>query len=74
MIEIENRNKFPVQVMVRSRKKPKDFTCLNIPGIGSGKNVFMLEDERVTDELERAARDGGIVTIKRVPNKLRKGE
>lgn len=37
MIEIKNKQKGPVQVLVRSKKHPRAFTTLNIPGIGSGK-------------------------------------
>ena len=71
MIEITNRNKFPVQVMVKSRTKPKSFTTLNIPGTGAGKNVYLCEDERATD-LERFK---ALITTRYIPNNTtRKGE
>ena len=53
MIEITNRQKFPVQLVVRSRKSTNSFTTLNIPGIGAGKNVYLLEDERATEYITR---------------------
>ena len=49
MLEIKNKKKFPVQLVIRSRKAPRAFTVLNIPGVGGGKNVYYLEDERVTE-------------------------
>ena len=53
MIEIVNKNKFPVQIIVRSRLDSRKFTVKNIPGIGKGKNIFYLEDERRTDYIDR---------------------
>jgi hypothetical protein len=62
MIEITNRLQGPVQLIIRSRTKSRAFTCLNIPGRGSGRNVYQLEDERTTEYIERAVRDGLIST------------
>jgi hypothetical protein len=62
MIEITNRLQGPVQLVIRSRKKARQFTCLNIPGRGSGHNIYLLEDERVTDYIDRAERAGFIST------------
>lgn len=62
MLEITNRNKFPLQLVVKSRKAPRTFTVLNIPGIGSGKNIFLLEEERSTDYILRAEKKGLITT------------
>lgn len=62
MIEITNRLRGPVQLVIRSRTKARSFTCLNIPGIGAGKNVYLLEDERVTEDIERAKREKQITT------------
>ena len=72
MIEITNRQKCPVQVLVRSRRSPRSFTTLNIPGIGKGNNIYLLEDERVTDYIERVEKLGLISTRK--INRLTKGE
>jgi len=72
MIEITNKQKCPVQVLVRSRRSPRSFTTLNIPGIGKGNNIFLLEDERVTDYIERVENMGLIATRK--INRLTKGE
>lgn len=73
MLEIKNKQKYPVQLVIRSRKAPRAFTCLNIPGIGGGKNVYYLEDERVTEYIERAEKEG-LISTKQVPNKSKKGE
>lgn len=62
MLEITNRNKFPLQLVVKSRKAPSSFTVLNVPGIGSGKNIFLLEEERSTDYILRAEKRGLITT------------
>ena len=67
MIEITNRQKFPVQLVVRSRKSTNSFTTLNIPGIGAGKNVYLLEDERATEYIERV-KDWGLISLRKVPD------
>jgi len=73
MLEIRNKNRFPVQLVIKSRKTPRSFTVLNVPGIGSEKNIYYLEDERATDYIDRAEKSG-LISVKQVPNKLRKGE
>ena len=73
MIEITNRMRSPVQVVVRSRTKSNAFTCLNIPGRGAGKNVFLLEDELNTEYVERAEK-AGLISTKYVPSTEVKGE
>jgi len=67
MIEITNRQKFPVQIVVRSRKSTNSFTTLNIPGIGAGKNVYLLEDERATEYITRI-KDWGLISLRNVPD------
>jgi hypothetical protein len=62
MIEIKNKTRSPVQLVIKSKKAPKSFTTLNIPGIGSGKNVYLLEDERNTEYVERVEKMGLIST------------
>lgn len=74
MIEITNKLQGPVQLVIRSGTKSRAFTCLNIPGRGSGKNVYLLEDERTTEYIERAERKGFIST-KHVNNSvIKEGE
>lgn len=75
MLEIKNKNRFPVQLIIRSRKAPRSFTVLNIPGIGGGKNIFLLEDERATEYIDRAVNDG-LISVRNIPNTnlLNKGE
>ena len=67
MIEITNRKKIPVQLVVRSRKSTNSFTTLNIPGIGAGKNVYLLEDERATEYITRV-KDWGLISLRNVPD------
>ena len=67
MIEITNRQKFPVQLVVRSRKSTNRFTTLHIPGIGAGKNVYLLEDERATEYITRV-KDWGLISLRNVPD------
>jgi hypothetical protein len=74
MIEIKNKTKGPVQVLIRSRRSPKSFTTLNIPGVGSGKNTFLMEDERNTEYVERAEKIGLISTRHLTKKELNKGE
>lgn len=74
MLEIKNKKRFPVQLIVKSRASTRSFTVLNIPGIGSEKNIYFLEDERATEYIDRAEKSG-LITTKYIPNnKLRKGE
>ncbi len=67
MIEIKNKTKGPVQVVIRSRMTPRNFTVLNIPGIGASKNVVYLEDERHTEYVDRVERMG-LITTRYIPN------
>jgi hypothetical protein len=74
MIEIKNKQKSPVQLVVRSRKAPRAFTTLIVPGIGKGKNVRLIEDELVTEYIERVEKMG-LISTKYVPNnEIRKGD
>ena len=70
MIEIVNNKKHPVQIVIRSKSAPRQFTVLNIPGIGKDKNTYLLEDERSTEYVDRMERLGWISTryIKKTEN------
>jgi len=70
MLEITNKTKQPIQLVIRSKRAPKAFTVLNIPGIGFNKNVFLLEEERSTDYILRAEQKG-FIKIKKI---LKEGE
>jgi hypothetical protein len=75
MLEITNRQKGPVQLVIKSKKQPRTMACLNIPGIGSGKNVYYLQDELVTDYITRAEKKYKLITTRYIPNReLTKGE
>ena len=58
MLEITNKKRHPVQLLIRSRRASRSFTTLNLPGVGAGKNIFLLEDERSTTYIDKAAHDG----------------
>ncbi len=62
MIEIKNKQRSPVQVLVRSKKAPKAFTTLIIPGGGNGKNVRISADDLMTEVIERVEKMGLIST------------
>jgi hypothetical protein len=74
MIEIKNKTKSPVQLLIRSRRSPKSFTTLNVPGVGAGKNIYVIEDERNTEYVERAEKMGLISTRHLTKKELNKGE
>lgn len=74
MIEITNKNKFPIQVMVKSRRSPRSFTTKIIPGKGSGFNTWLCEDERVTEYIKRLE-DAKLIATRHIPNiTVQKGE
>ena len=77
MIEITNLTTGPIQLIVRTgteARLPRNMTVLNVPGIGSGKNVVKLEDERYTDYIQRIE-DAGHIKIKRITKSSnKKGE
>lgn len=68
MIEITNKTRGPVQLLIRSRKAPRSFTTLNLPGIGAGNHRYHLEDERATEYIERAEKLG-LISTRHIPNR-----
>ncbi len=74
MIEIKNKSRSPVQLVVRSRKAPRAFTTLIVPGIGKQKNIRLIEDELVTEYISRVEKMG-LIETRYVPNsEVVKGE
>jgi hypothetical protein len=74
MIEIKNKQKSPVQLIVRSRTAPRAFTTLIIPGIGKGKNIRLIDDELKTDIIDRVEKMG-LISTRYIPNsEIRKGD
>jgi hypothetical protein len=84
MIEIKNKKRFPVQLILRSRRSThnskarkgegggsRTFTTLNVPGLGKGKNIVRIEDELKTEYVDRLEKKG-LITIKHIPSN--KGE
>ena len=68
MIEITNKTKGPIQLVVKSMspdRKGKAIAVVNVPGIGSGNNIYLLEDERHTDYIDRAEK-AGFITQRRI--------
>jgi len=79
MIEIKNKTRAPIQLVVRSRvgvpgSGSRAFTTLIIPGIGKGRHTYYLEDERSTEYVDRIEKMGFITTKKVKKNKETKGE
>lgn len=69
MIEITNRTKSPVQLVVRSTRHPRSFTTLVVPGIGAGRNVIYIPDERHTEFVDRAEKAMKLITTRVVSQK-----
>lgn len=67
MIEVKNKQKSPVQIIVRSRKAPRAFTTLIIPGIGKGNNIRLIEDEIHTEYIDRVEKMD-LISTRYVPN------
>ena len=75
MYEITNREKGPVQLVIKSKTRPHAMVCLNIPGLGSDKNVYHLQDELMTEYVERAEKKYKKVTVRYIPDReIQKGE
>jgi hypothetical protein len=65
LLEITNKTKGPIQILVKStqgsyNKKQqacvnttRAFKSLNIPGIGGGLNVITIPDEKMTDHIKQ---------------------
>jgi hypothetical protein len=73
MIEITNTRKHPVQLVVKSKGVLRDFRTLNIPAVGKGKNVVLIEDERATECIDRI-RKLGWISVRHVNRPKNKGE
>lgn len=58
MIEIVNKQRYPVQLIVRSKRSVNSFTVIDVPGVGKNKNKIILEDERHTPYIDRAEQAG----------------
>lgn len=75
MIEITNNQKHPVQLVVKTKGVLRDFKTLNIPAIGKGKNIVLLEDERINEytTIDRV-RKLGWISIRHITDQKTKGE
>lgn len=73
MIEIKNLKRHPVQLIIKSKLAPDSFTVLNIPGVGKGKNIFRLEEERSTEYIDRAEK-AGLISTRQLVNSLSTGD
>jgi len=74
MIEVKNKTRGPVQLVVRSRLAPRAFTTLNIPGIGKGKNVVLIEEERIISEILERVEKTGMIATRYIKNTKVKGD
>ena len=61
MWEITNITRGPVQLMIKSKTRPKAMTAWNVPGIGSGHNTVELADELKTPYIDWAESEKFIV-------------
>lgn len=67
MIEITNKTKGPIQLIIKSKDKLRSFETLIIPGLGKNKNKKVIADELYTEYIGRA-RQNGLISF-RVLNK-----
>jgi len=75
MIEVTNKTKSPVQLVVRSKEAPKAFTTLTIAGIGANKNLVLLEDEVVISDIIERLQKLKMISTRYISNKeLKKGD
>jgi hypothetical protein len=51
MKEIINKDRGPLQLMVRSKNKAVGFTTQILPGKGKGNHIIFIEDEEYTDQI-----------------------
>lgn len=68
MIEIRNKQRFPVPLVLKSKTHPKGITNKILPGIGKGNNVINIEDELYTSYIDEAEKRGWI-SIKKITAK-----
>ena len=74
MIEVKNKTKGPVQLVVRSKLAPKAFATLVIPGIGASKNVVTIADEMIVPDILERVEKTGMIATRYIENKKVKGE
>lgn len=77
MFEYKNNTRGPIQAIVRSRTEvagsgSRSFTTLVIPGVGCGNNVYLLDDERHLPEYAERLERAGMMSVRHVPNQIRK--
>lgn len=74
MIEIKNKTRGPVQLLIRSKQAPRQFTTINIPGIGKDKNTIFIEEEKIVQEILDRVVKLGMISTRYIPNKKVKGD
>lgn len=52
MIEIVNKERGPIQLMLRSSTKANGFNLVVLPGRGAGKNRRVIADEEMTPQIK----------------------
>ncbi len=68
MIEIKNKTRGPVQVLVKSATAPRAFTTLIVAGIGAGFNVVNITDEQAIPEILERLEKIEMISTRYVPN------
>lgn len=78
MLEITNKKKHPVQLIVRTQREvpgsgTKNFTTWNIPGIGSNRNVITIPEERLNgcEKYLDNLKEMNWVKVNKVSNKIK---
>lgn len=68
MIEIRNKQRFPIPLILKSKNYQKGMTHKILPGIGKGNNIITIEDELYTAYIQEAEKRGWI-SIKKITAK-----
>lgn len=53
MIEIINKQRGPIQLMLRSKTKANGFDLATLKGFGAGQNRMVISEEEMTPQISR---------------------
>lgn len=68
MVEIRNKQRFPIPLILKSKNYQKGITHKILPGIGKGKNIITIEDELLTAYITEAEKQG-LISVKKITAK-----
>ena len=79
VVEITNKMRGPIQIPIKTRREvpgsgTRNFTTLIIPGVGSGNNVYPLEDELHISKYTEDFENRKMISVRFVSNKKHRGD